>query len=80
MSVSEVLEETYHFMQNKSGMNDDKVEPLRTILNEIDAKRYLIKNAKRFNIPRLETEETKAHLKKYLSELEDYKRRFGDYE
>lgn len=50
MSVSEVLEETYHFMQNKSGMNDDKVEPLRTILNEIDAKRYLIKNAKRFNI------------------------------
>lgn len=77
MSVSEVLEETYHFMQNKSGMNDDKVEPLRTILNEIDAKRYLIKNAKRFNISRLETE---AHLKKYLSELEDYKRRFGDYE
>lgn len=80
VSVSEVLEETYHFMQNKSGMNDDKEEPLRTILNEIDAKRYLIKNAKRFNIPRLETEETKAHLKKYLSELEDYKRRFGDYE
>ena len=33
--ISEVLEETCHFMQNKYKINDDKGEPLRTILNEI---------------------------------------------
>lgn len=69
-SVSDVLEETYHFMQNKNGLNADKKEPLRTILNEIDAKQYLIRNAKKYNIPRAETEETEKHLERYLSELE----------
>lgn len=38
VSVSEVLVETYHFMRNKSDINDDKGEPLRTILSEIDVK------------------------------------------
>ena len=70
--VSEVLEETYHFMQNKSGLNDDKGEPLRTYLNEIDAKKYLIKNAKKYNIPRSETELTKEQLEYYQEKLKEY--------
>lgn len=45
--VSDVLEETHHYMQNLHNMNSDKPEPLRTILNEIDAKKYLIDNSKK---------------------------------
>ena len=70
--VSEVLEETYHFMQNKSGLNGDKGEPLRTYLNEIDAKKYLIKNAKKYNISRSETELTKEQLEYYQEKLKEY--------
>lgn len=44
--ISEVLEETYHFQQNMKGLNNDKSEPLRSILNEIDAKQYLFEKCK----------------------------------
>lgn len=70
--LSEVLEETYHFKQNLSGLNDDKDEPLRTILNEMDAKMYLLDNAKKFKIPRSETELTEKQLESYLKEYEKY--------
>lgn len=43
----EVLEEVHHFEQNISGMNDDKGELLRSILNEIEAKQYILENAKK---------------------------------
>ena len=56
--ISEVLEETYHFEQNIAKMNDDKGEPLRSILNEIDAKQYLLDNANKYKIPRNEIEVT----------------------
>lgn len=71
--VSEVLEETHHFMQNINKMNDDKSEPLRTYLNEIEAKQYLLKNAKKFKIPRSETELTHKQLEYYQKLLEEMK-------
>lgn len=43
------------FMQNIAKMNDDKDEPLRTLLNEIDAKKHLLSISKKYKIPRSET-------------------------
>ena len=75
-TVSDVIEETYHYKQNLQGLNADKPHELRIILNEIDAKKYLIDNAKKFKIPRGETELTKEQLKNYEEQLQDwYKRR-----
>lgn len=69
--ISEVLEETYHFEQNLAKMNNDKGEPLRSILNEIDAKEYLLKNAAKFKIPRKEIEITQKQLESYRKQLEE---------
>ena len=69
--ISEVLEETYHFEQNLAKMNNDKGEPLRSILNEIDAKEYLLKNAVKFKIPRKEIEITQKQLESYRKQLEE---------
>lgn len=63
--VSEVLEETHHFMQNIMGLNDDKAEPLRTILNEIDAKKYIIDNAAKYRVPREEIDLINEELEYY---------------
>ena len=70
--ISEVLEETYHFQQNMRGLNNDKGEPLRSILNEIDAKQYLLKNAKKYKIPRNELELTRKQLESYQKQLDEY--------
>ena len=67
--ISEVLEETYHFEQNLKGLNNDKPEPIRSILNEIDAKEYLLYNAVKFKIPRIEIELTKKQLESYKVQL-----------
>lgn len=67
--ISEVIEETYHFKQNKLLMNNDKEEKLRIILNEIDAKQYLLDNASRYKIPRNEIEITERQLKSYQKQL-----------
>lgn len=72
--ISEVLEETHHFEQNFAKMNDDKGEPLRTILNEIDAKQYLLDNAAKYKIPRNELELTQKQLESYQKQLETYKK------
>ena len=53
-------------------MNNDKEEPLRSILNEIEAKQYLLKNAKKYHIPRKEMEQTQKQLESYQKQLEDY--------
>lgn len=71
-TVSEVLEETYHFRQNQNGLNADKESILRTILNEIDAKKFILRNAKKYGVPRTEIEEITAHLEQYMKELEEY--------
>lgn len=70
--LSEVLEETYHFEQNLNKMNNDKPEPLRTLLNEIDAKQYLLDNADKYKIPRNELELTRKQLKSYQKQLGEY--------
>lgn len=70
--LSEVLEETHHFMQNRKGLNDDKGEPLRTILNEIEAKKYILDNAARYKVPRNEIELVKEELEYYEKQLSEY--------
>lgn len=70
-TVSEVLEETYHYKQNLYGINGDKPLQLRIILNEIDAKEYVIKNAKKYSVPRKEINEIKLQLESYKKELEE---------
>ncbi|MCI1999566.1 MAG: minor capsid protein [Clostridia bacterium] len=78
-TISDVLEETHHFMQNATKMNDDKEEYLRTILNEIDAKKYLLSNTGKYKIPLEEVELTKSQLEFYENQLEEYKEKLrGD--
>lgn len=72
--VSEVLEETFHYMQTIAGKNDDKVEPLRTILNEIEAKEYIISNATKYKVPRNEIELIEKQLAGYKKQLADYEK------
>lgn len=67
--VCEVLEETYHFKQNLAHMNDDKGEPLRTILNEIDAKQFILDNAQKYKVPRNEIELIRKQLAGYQEQL-----------
>lgn len=66
------MEETHHIIQNRQGLNDDKDLTLRGILNEIDAKKYLLKVAKQYGIPREEIEETKIQLEQYQTALKNY--------
>ena len=72
VSISTILEETHHIRQNRSGLNADKDYKLREILNEIDAKKWLLSVAKDYNIPRSEIKETELQLKQYLKALELY--------
>ena len=55
-------------------VNDDKGEPLRTILNEIDAKKYVLRNADKYKIPRNELDLVKQQLEGYERQLEEFKK------
>jgi hypothetical protein len=70
--ISEVIEETYHFDQNRRGLNDDKPAKLRTILNEIDAREYMLNNARKFGIPQNECEHLSNQLASYREQLEQW--------
>ena len=70
--VSEVLEETRHFTQNINGMNNDKQEPLRTYLNEIDAKQYILAYKGKYKVPRNEQIEIQKELERYERLLKEY--------
>ena len=72
VSISAILEETHHIRQNRRGMNDDKEIGLRSILNEIDAKKYLLRVAKKYGIPREEIETTIIQLAEYEEYLSKY--------
>lgn len=78
-TVSDVLEETHHFWQNRSGMNDDKPIDIRTVLNEIDAKEHLINVAEKYKIPVEETELTKQQLEYYKRLLEELEAKNESY-
>lgn len=71
-TVSDVLEETYHFKQNHTNMNNHKKAQERYLLNEIDAQKYLISVADKYNIPEAERIVTQENLKKYEKGLEEY--------
>ena len=71
VTVSEVLEETRHFEQFCKGTNADKPEELKTILNEIDAKRFIIDNAQKYGVPQREIDETILQLNDYLKRMSE---------
>ena len=77
-TISEVLEEVYHFKQYKAGIFEEYSEPLHTYYKEIDAKEYLIKNTKKYNILRQETDETIKQLEYYKKRLEQLTRGEND--
>lgn len=74
-TVSDVLEEVHHFYQNKAGMNAGYSPKQRIILNEIEAKEYVLSMADKYNIPEREIELTKNQLKSYNSEMDEMKKR-----
>lgn len=79
-TVSDVLEEVYHFEQNRIGLNNDKEFVLRKLLNEIDAQKYLLSMSDKYNIPIEEIELTKINLQDYENQLKEYYRKVGSYD
>lgn len=71
-TISDVLEETYHFYQNMKKMNINKPAHERLLLNEIDAQEYLISVADKYHIPEGERVVTRKNLASYRKELEKY--------
>lgn len=71
-TISDVLEETYHFEQNVKKMNHNKPARERLLLNEIDAQEYLLSVADKYHIPESELEVTRRNLKDYKEALEEY--------
>ena len=74
-TVSDVLEEVYHFYQNKRGLNDKYNVKQREIMNEIDVKEYLLTMVEKYNIPEEETNLTKKQLEDYIKDREAMKER-----
>lgn len=74
-TVSDVLEETRHFVQNKMRLNDDKPEPIRTYLNEIDAKEYVLSMTDKYKIPEEETRLTIKQIESYKAKIQELKDR-----
>lgn len=72
-TTTEVLEEVYHFFQNRSGVNSKYSASQRKIMNEIEAQEYLISVADKYKIPEAEREETKELLKMYKADMEKLK-------
>ena len=74
VSKSDVHEELRHFWQRKNGFAEDVSDPdEHDMLCEIDAKKYLINNAKKLKIPRKETAETRRELEHYEELLAKYR-------
>lgn len=72
-TVSDVLEEVHHFYQNKRGLNSQYGARQRIIMNEIDAKNYLLSVVDKYHIPEEETALTKSQLESYKAEMEKMK-------
>lgn len=71
-TISDVLEETYHFEQNLKKMNNRKPAQERLLLNEIDAQKYLLSVADKYHIPEVELVVTRENLANYEKALEEY--------
>lgn len=72
-TTTEVLEEVYHFNQNRAGLNMQYSDKQRKIMNEIEAQEYLISVADKYKIPQAERDETKALLEDYKRQMEELK-------
>lgn len=70
-TTTEVLEEVYHFYQNRSGLNAQYSAVQRMVMNEIAAQKYLMSIAEKYKIPQSEREETKALLESYIKQKEE---------
>ena len=70
-TTSEVLEEVFHFKQQRRGDYAEEPSRITRLLRERDAQNYLLSVAKRYNIPERETEQTRSALADYLKELEE---------
>lgn len=73
-TISEVLEEVYHFKQERKGLNQDQPDSVRNIINEIDAKKYLLSIADKYKIPSEEIAESREHLNYYERLLDEMER------
>ena len=73
-TITDVLEEVYHFYQNRAGLNIQYSIEQHDIMNEIDAKEYLIRVADKYKIPQTEMEETRALLESYKTKMENLKK------
>lgn len=70
-NTSEVLEEVYHFQQDRRGDYSEYEDGIRKLLRERDAQRYLLSVAARYNIPKEETRQTERALEDYLRLLKE---------
>ena len=69
-TVSDVLEEMYHAMQERKNMFSTYPSEEILVRREIDAQKYLIAVAKKYKIPAEETEVTRKNLANYEAMLE----------
>lgn len=74
-TVSDVLEEARHFMQNKTGLNSQFNSTQREIMNEIEAKEYLLSMTEKYHIPEIEVELTKEQLENYKKQMKELQER-----
>lgn len=72
VTVSDVLEETVHFKQNIQKRNAEKPLKEQIILNEIEAKEYVLSCREKYHIPDSEVEQTQNQLESYKKELSEY--------
>lgn len=71
-TISDVLEEMYHALQDKRHDYGENPDRIGTTKREIDAQNYLLSVAEKYKIPESETAETLANLRSYEKELEAY--------
>lgn len=70
-TTSEVLEEVFHFDQERRGDYSDLSAEEMLLRREIDAQNYLLSVAKRYNIPEEETRQTRNALDDYRRKLKE---------
>ena len=70
-TVSDVLEEMYHALQDRKNMFAEYSQEEMLIRREIDAQKYLISVAERYKIPIEETNITKQNLANYEERLKE---------
>lgn len=74
-TTSDVIEEVFHFWQNHRKKYSKYGHKERELLCEIEVKEYLLSVTEKYNIPRIEQEETKEWLKIYKDKMREMKER-----